>query len=281
MKTIYATILPAIIVLLLPSCVKDDLYRTDHPTTGAVTVTADWTGISSEAAVPESYNVSVGTGTETVSGTTNTLKTTFAPGTYEVLVHSRPRGITLSGDIATVNPTENEGEIHHMPEYLFSGIRSGLAVEADASVYVTVRMRQLVRRLDIELNIVEGDHSRLVSASATLSGVESQVNFRSGTRAGKTASVSGTYARDGARLSFSCRLLGVVHASAPKLVTTLVFTDGHTQTIESDISADLADFHDHNEPLKLAASLSVPVKSGVPATITDWRKVDGGNVDAH
>ena len=39
-------------VVSLSSCVKDDLYNTPHPDKGAVEVTTDWTGRSSDAVVP-------------------------------------------------------------------------------------------------------------------------------------------------------------------------------------------------------------------------------------
>ena len=36
-------------VTILTSCVKDDLYDTPHPDRGAVVVTTDWSGKSTEA----------------------------------------------------------------------------------------------------------------------------------------------------------------------------------------------------------------------------------------
>lgn len=281
MKTIYRTIFPAIGALLLSSCVKDDLYNTPHPTTGAVTVTADWSGISQAATAPESYNIVLADRIQTVSGPTNTLRGTFPPGQYEILLHNTPSGITVSGDRAIVNASRAGNEIDPLPGILFSGIRTDLTVNADDSTHITVPMRQLVRRLNIELSVVEGDYSRIVSATASLSGVESAINHRTCQRASEPATVSGTYTLAGGTMTLSYNLLGIVHTEHPRLVTTLIFTDGHVQTIESDLSADLREFHDDTEPLTLGASLSVPVKSDMSATITGWHKADGGNVDAH
>lgn len=282
MKNTYRLLFPAIAALMLSSCVKDDLYDTPHPSTGAVTVTADWSAISSTAFIPETYNIVIDDFMQTVSGATNSLERTFTPGQYEILLHNTPEGITVDGDIATVNTSLRAGdEIEPMPDYLFSGFRSDLVVNPDASTAITVGMNQHVRRLNIELSVVEGDHTRIASASASLCGVESQMNYRTGERASAPANVSGIYSRLNETLSLSYNLLGVVHESHPRLVTTLTFTDGHVQTIESDLSGDLREFHDDTEPLTLRATLSVPVQSGMSATITGWHKADGGNVDAH
>ena len=47
-------------VVSLSSCVKDDLYNTPHPDKGAVEVTTDWTGRSSDAVVPADYILRIG-----------------------------------------------------------------------------------------------------------------------------------------------------------------------------------------------------------------------------
>lgn len=89
------------------------------------------------------------------------------------------------------------------------------------------------------------------------------------------------FSQSGSELPASFNLLGIVHAVRPSLVTVLTYTDGSVQTVESDLSAALAGFHDIVEPLDLEASLSVPVGSGFSASITGWRIADGGKVDAH
>ncbi len=282
MKTIYRLLFPAITALALSSCVKDDLHDTPHPSTGTVTVTADWSALGSGVAIPDEYNIVIGDFIQTVSSPTNTLAHTFAPGQYEILLHNTPDGITVSGDNAGVNPSSRaDGEIEPMPGFLFSGCRSDLMVIPDATTAITVRLNQYVRRLNIELTVAEGDHSRIASASASLSGVESRINHRNGERAAIPATVSSTFSKTNETLSVSYNLLGVVHSSKPTLLTTLTFTDGHVQTIESDLSEGLSEFHNDIEPLTLRASLSVPVQSGMTATITGWHKADGGNVDAH
>lgn len=281
MKTIHLIMIPALAAMMLSSCVKDELYNTPHPDTGAVNVTADWRAISSEASIPDTYYIVVADMKQAATGVTNTLDRTLPPGQYEILLHNTPSGMTVVGDNATVNATRADGSIEAMPDYLFAGSRNDLMIRPDASTDITVAMNQYVRRLNIELSVIEGDHTRIASVTGTLSGAESQINIRNGRRAEVPATVSGVFAQSGPTMTLSYNLLGLVHSSGSKLLTTLTFTDGHVQTIESDLASLLPDFHDDTEPVTLNASLSVPVRSGMSATITDWHKADGGNVDAH
>ena len=73
----------------------------------------------------------------------------------------------------------------------------------------------------------------------------------------------------------------MVPDATKSLTTHIVFSNGDTQTITSDITGQLTDFHGDIEPLTLSASLSLPKQPGFSATIENWHTVDGGNVDAH
>ena len=95
------------------ACVKDDLHNTPHPDKGAVKVTTDWTGRSSDAILPDSYVLRTGGNEQTVSGETNAVNTLFDPGQQELLVYHRTEGITIDGNIATVN-TRADGTLEPM-----------------------------------------------------------------------------------------------------------------------------------------------------------------------
>lgn len=58
----------ALVTLLLGGYIKDDLYNTPHPDKGAVRVTTDWSGASSDAVLPQSYILRIGTQEQTASG---------------------------------------------------------------------------------------------------------------------------------------------------------------------------------------------------------------------
>ena len=53
-------------VTILTSCVKDDLYDTPHPDRGAVVVTTDWSGKSTEADIPQAYTLRIGVADDTL-----------------------------------------------------------------------------------------------------------------------------------------------------------------------------------------------------------------------
>ena len=94
-------------VLLMSSCVKDDVYRTPHPTQGALLVTTDWSDRSSESVQPVSYLLRVSgrsgmSDEQSVKGNTNLYHALLEPESYELLVYNVPESITVSGDIATV-----------------------------------------------------------------------------------------------------------------------------------------------------------------------------------
>lgn len=83
-KTRYTTILTVALALSFTSCVKDELSNTPHPDKGAVIVTTDWSAKSTEADIPSSYMLRVGTEEQSVSGITHTFKALLPPGGYEL-----------------------------------------------------------------------------------------------------------------------------------------------------------------------------------------------------
>ena len=89
------------------------------------------------------------------------------------------------------------------------------------------------------------------------------------------------FTRNGDKIEADLRLLGTM-GEAQVLTLMLTFTDGLTQTVESDLTEALAGFgSDMTEPFTLTAGLRTPMEAGFSATITDWEVVDGGHVDIH
>ena len=266
---------------LMTSCVKDDLYETPHPTTGALVVTTGWDARSSNATIPDEYVIRVGEQMQEVSGLTNTCNSLLSPGQHTMLVYNRPAGIDISGDIATVASDSRAADrIHPLPGFLF-GYSTEFTVAADDTLRVTAPMIQYVRTLRIELNISDGDVSRVTGSTGQLEGVESAINLLSGQRLAKSATVINDYEVSADKMVITYHLLGMVPDATKSLTTHIVFSNGDTQTITSDITGQLTDFHGDIEPLTLSASLSLPKQPGFSATIENWHTVDGGNVDAH
>lgn len=284
MKTYYSTILLAVtVVLSLVSCVKDELFNTPHPDKGAVIITLDWSAKSAEAEMPQDYTLRIGTEEQTVSASTNQVVALLPRGRYELTSYNSPEAITLDGNTATVNRAANESNaecIESLPGYLFSA-HQVFDVIADDTMRFSVQMKQLVRLLDLELLVAEGDYSRVQSATVTLDGVASKADIVTGERSA-AAKVRNALTQEGNKFTTSFRLLGTVPPQGTSLTVSLLFTNGETKQIESDITGLLSTFNDRTEPMKIIGNLSLPVKAGVTdATITDWNEVDGGNVDAN
>ena len=122
-------------VAILTSCVKDDLYDTPHPDRGAVVVTTDWSGKSTEADIPQAYTLRIGGREQNVSAATNVFDALLAPGGYGLTVYNSPEGISIDGNKATVNPVDLTGAIEPHPGYLFAS-HQDISVVADDTLHV-------------------------------------------------------------------------------------------------------------------------------------------------
>ena len=64
------------------------------------------------------------------------------------------------------------------------------------------------------------------------------------------------------------------------LTLVLTFTDGLTQTVESDLTEVLAKFNDGTEAVTITGDLETPVKTGFGCHIEGWHVLGGYEVDA-
>lgn len=270
-------------VFSLTGCVKDELYDTPHPDKGAIVVQIDWGDLLPEA-IADSYILNVDGYEQTASGTTNTVERLAEPGEHTLMVYNRPDGISIDGDIASVNEFISGravgSRIMPQPGYLLS-MSQTIHVEKDDTLHITAKPHQWVRQLDMDLSVTEGDYNRIAAVTGTLSGVERSVDIRKGERLGAAAFVRSDFALGDGKCRTSFRLMGIVPAERQTLTVEIIFSNGDTQTIESDLSEQIAGFHDDNTPLTLTGNLRLPLAAGVAGTIESWQIADGGNTDAH
>lgn len=285
-KTVFSTgggvfILAA--VLSLTGCVKDELHNTPHPDKGAIVVQMDWSDLLPEA-VADNYILNVDGYEQTVSGNTNAVDRLAEPGEHTLTVYNKPQGITITGDIASVNEIVGGravgDRVEPLPDYLFS-VSETIVVEKDDTLRITAKPRQWVRQLDMALTVAEGDYKRIVAVTGTLSGIEQSVDIRKGERLGTAVIVRNDFTVAEEKCNTSFRLMGIVPAEHQTLTVNIVFANGDTQTIESDLSEQMAAFHDDNAPLTLTGSLNLPVEAGATGSISNWIVVDNGTTDIH
>lgn len=278
-RHIFITYTAVLAAISLASCVKDELYNTPHPDSGAVVVTADWSDRNSDADIPQAYILSIDGQEQEVSKETNVLNRLLSAGKYTLAAYNKPDQVTVANNTVSVNATSAK-HINPMPGYLFASVQD-INVVADDTLRVTARMKQLIRRLNLELTATEGDYSRVQSATATLSGVASVADMATGERSA-AAQVTNTFRQDGNKFTLFFRLLGIVTTEAQTLTVDITFNNGDTQQIVSDVTESMKNFNNEAEPIKLKGNLLLPVEATVTgATITGWNEVDGGTGDAN
>lgn len=278
----------SLFTLLLTGCAKDDDYNTSHPDKGAVMVTADWSGRSSDATVPGTYVLRIGEREQTVNGQTNAFKELFLPGKQNLLILHQPEGVTVSGTIVTVS-TLSDNTLEPMPGYLFSG-RKELEIIADDTLRVTVPMQQHIRNLTLTLKLNPGDRERIRATSATLTGIASAVDLTTGaiiSTNGKTVVPTFAFGTDKTAratgqpiLVATLRLLGVTTEDKQIMTLDINLTDDTVHTITTDLTESLKAFGTgaEMEPLTLGTTLELPAEAGLTATIDDWNVVNNGNI---
>lgn len=279
------------IALMLTSCVKDDIYNTPHPSQGAIVITTDWSSRADQAVQPVSYTLRVSgqsgqSDEQPVKGNTNIFHSLLAPAAYELLVYNTPEAITVTGDVATIASTD-ENNIEALPGYLFSATQT-LDVVKDDTLFVTVGMLQRIRQLTLVLKLKEGDHDRITSLNATLSGIASSINLATGAWASPTGvSLSPVFEKteekDGTpTLTATIRLLGIIAEEKQELSIAVALNNQSVYTIKTDLTEVLQKCFDGSmTPLVLGANFDLPSQGDFSGNINSWNSVEGGHVDIH
>ena len=262
--------------LLMGACVKDELHRTPHPDRGVAAVSVDF---------PQETGDDDGIIEVDGEPLDGTASRPLLPGMHEVLAYNLPQGFNITDGIAYVAAASGTRAlavvIEPRPDYLYSG-RQQIEVMADDTVRVSLHVGQRVRDLRIELDVTEGDASRIVSATGTLTGMAGAFDLRAETLTGEPVATVSDFAHEGGTVSADFRLLGTM-GGTQTFTLVLTFTDGYTQTVESDLTDILADFNggDYTRLFTVTGNLSVPVQGSVGnCTINGWNVVEGDPVEA-
>ena len=279
------------VALMLTSCVKDDIDNTPHPSQGAIVITTDWSSRADQAVQPVSYTLRVSgqsgqSDEQPVKGNTNIFHSLLAPAAYELLVYNTPEAITVTGDVATIASTD-ENNIEALPGYLFSATQT-LDVVKDDTLFVTVGMLQHIRQLTLVLKLKEGDHDRITSLNATLSGIASSINLATGAWASPTGGslypvFEKTEEKDGTpTLTATIRLLGIIAEEKQELSIAVALNNQSVYTIKTDLTEVLQKCFDGSmTPLVLGANFDLPSQGDFSGNINSWNSVEGGHVDIH
>lgn len=208
----------------------------------------------------------------------------LAPGEHTVLVYNTPEGFTVTDGIAYVEHMDGTRAltdlIDPLPETLYSGTKT-VTVVADDTLHLDLSVAQRTRDLRLELTVTGGDPERIATITGTLSGVAGAYDLRNETLYGEAVSTAPAFTQNGNKIEADLRLLGTM-GEAQVLTLTLTFTDGLTQTVESDLTEVLANFNgDMEQTFTVTGSLRTPTEAGLGGcTITDWTNGGGGSGSA-
>ena len=258
-------------LLFLASCVKDELHRTPHPDCGVVSVS-----VNHPQGAEDNYTVEVdGQPLDEDDNASEPL----TPGEHKTLAYNTPEGFTIADGVASVNAT-GDGLIASLPGRLYSGVKT-VTVVADDTLNVRIDVNKQTRDLRLELTVTEGDPERIATITGTLSGVAGAYDLRNETLYGEAVSTTPAFTRSGDKIEADLRLLGT-KGEAQTLTLTLTFTDGLTQTVESDLTEVLANFNgDMEQTFTVTGALRTPTEAGLGGcTITDWTHGGGGSGSA-
>ena len=280
----------ALVTLQLTGCAKDDRHNTPHPDRGAVRITTDWSGRSSDASVPGSHTLRIGAESQEVTAGINTFKSLLASGSYRLLAYNTPEGVSITGNTATVD-TKDDGTLTPQPGVLFSAAKE-LDVTADDTLKVTLPMQQHIRNLTLTLQLAEGDKERIAGTTATLTGIAHSLDLTTGEQnvgqTGRTvapefklSTVTPTRAEGKPALAALLRLMGVITGERQTLTLTVSLKDGSVQTLVTDLTDLLKGFGGTMEALRLDALLNLPTEGDMGGTITGWKEVDNGDITIH
>ncbi|WP_295940653.1 FimB/Mfa2 family fimbrial subunit [uncultured Alistipes sp.] len=262
--------------------VKDPIYDSPYAGKAEVTVITDWSGIGRDITTPSSWTMVWEGEALDISVERYTFPELLEPGAVTALLYNRSGHIPVSGTTATVaSESAAAGFVEPMPDWLFSGNLSATIVKDEHNEF-SVPMRQQVRSLTLLLEPTGSSAGRVAGITATLSGVAGTLDLASGAH-GTPSDVAMNFTKvtsgeHAGKWAAAVRLLGVAGAEQ-KLMGTIRFADGTPADIplESDLTADLAAFNTgKQEPLALQAGAEVHTSPGFTATITGWKKAEGG-----
>lgn len=286
MKQKYREALLLLPIILMTGCVKEPLYNTPHPETGAVRVITDWSEISTDATQSENYYLRIGELTHAVNGTVNLFKHLLSEGTHSLLMHNIPTGITIDGTKGRIN-TLPDGTIEPLPGFLFSTSEE-LHILKDDTLVVKAKMRQSLHTLQLVLQLKEGDNSKITATSATLSSVVRTIDLTTGkpdaTQAGanvkptfQLGTLTPTRSETAPALIATMRLAGVAEGEPQKLTVVITLKGGTLQTIETDLTEALKNFGNSVQALQLHANMEISSEAGFTGSITDWTPGNGAD----
>lgn len=291
MKRILAT--TAITAALLTSCYKTDLYDTNHPSQGELTIEIT-PPTQPDGTDYEDPMILIFDGEEYFINPGDSFDPGLLdPGTYTYYIYSAPSDgdtstITYDEEAGTIIASvevDSDGNVDPNPNVVYFGTET-IVVTEDSVVSLGAESTIVGRDLHFLLYL-EGDAAaRLTSVEAKLNGVAQQWDCINDTHYGSSASVvpSLTISSTGVEASKSddesaesyylegtVHLLGIVSDDTQLLTLELTYEDEHpsSHVFTSDVS-DLMSGFNSSTSMTLTNTVETPTEAGFGGTIGSW-----------
>ncbi|WP_304244880.1 FimB/Mfa2 family fimbrial subunit [Phocaeicola plebeius] len=272
----------SLMVLLLSSCVKKEIFYTPHPDKGVVAAKADFSNRSNECPAPQEYRLlhtCCGEASPYVlaSAEEKNLSELFEPDSHVFHAWNECEGMSVSA--GKINIDIANGNLENMPGYIFTSRMENIVVKDDTT-RIVIPMQQRVRDVHFEITVTEGDPELIVSVTGTLTGVASTFDIENQSIIGEGQTTLINFSRNGDKLTADIRLLGFI-GSSPTLTLDVQFVDNREQTVENENFAEaVKDFGSNiTETLVLTNNINIPIGTGMEATIEDWKAGNGSGED--
>lgn len=276
------------LLLLLTSCAGEDEKsepepQPEPPSQGMLRIEADWKGLSDGVPPPETYFLRLDDTLRTLPAEgVYTYPAPLNPGRHSLLAYNEAGHITVSGGTATIDEKE-DGTLQPMPDYLFSSA-SEVSILAGDTLKTTLQMQRRIHPLTLKLELAAGDEERILRTDAVLTGIIPALDLATGKPVGsggkKVAPLFSIVRADKERAAGSTCLVATLHIAGAMTGERQHFTlhitlkDDTPRSIGTDLTEQLEDFGNSDEPFQLEAALTLPVDAGATATIGAWKRSD-------
>lgn len=282
MKTIqYIETICMTVVILMTSCVREELHNTSHPDKGAIKIMTNWSDALSENTVPETYILLMDTRDAIeVKGYNVCYPELLTPGKHRLSIYNEAEGFDIIGNKATVM-MEN-GLLKSMPDYLFSATKE-IEVVADDTLYIETPMLRRLCPVTLNFNLSGQNAEKIAQIDVTLSGISSSIDLLTGKAGNENQTIrfevkqqgeNGNKFSEGA-LEMNCRITGVCQEQKQLLSLTITMEDNYINQVTSDLTEFLKDVNTNMKPVVINGEINAPQDGQFSASIEDWN--DGGN----
>ena len=275
-------LLATLAATVLAGCYKVQIYWTNHPELGKITLITDWSKRSPDAAMPDPYQIHLLSPdlSWSVSETRFEIPNLLEPGSYTLHVYNTAEHTQLNGTVISLDREVPEaralsgktrnGEIiqeiysfYEVPGDFFWGSVTQ-PIEADRDYEVTVPMRQITRPVEINLTIegvnLEDCSSFFVNIDGTTDAWDCEADKPVGQH--MITAIEGE-PQSGNRLTGKTRVLGVMEDQPIKMeIELLLETDSYYVNSEPiDLTEEFKNFNTADRTVPLVIKKTVTIDS--------------------